>query len=438
MPSTVGGGSSLLGGNVASQTGNTSEQGLRRAFVVVIDGCGIGAAPDALEFGDQDTCNTLANTARETGGLNLPNMARLGLGNISPIAGIQKVDKSIGLFGKLQEASNGKDTQTGHWEMMGVVNQIAFPYYPDGFPPDVIQRFIDETGCKGVLCNKPASGTKVLDELAEEHQRTGYPIVYTSGDSVFQIATHEKTTPLETLYKWCEIARKQLQGKHRVGRVIARPFTGTPGNWKRMSGDRHDYAVPPPAPTLLDALIEQGIGVFGVGKIEDIFTGQGLTHAKHTGSNREGLELTLQSIKSDVDYDKLRIVKEKPEHVQFVFTNLVDTDSLYGHRRDAKGYAAALTEIDQWLGKILSSMTKDDLLIISSDHGNDPTAPGTDHTREFVPLLAYSPSLSVSPELNVGIRDGFTDVAASVADWLGTKWEGPGVSFVSNVPAAAV
>jgi phosphopentomutase len=205
-----------------------------------------------------------------------------------------------------------------------------------------------------------------------------------------------------------------------------------------MSGDRHDYAVPPPAPTLLDALIEQGIGVFGVGKIEDIFTGQGLTHAKHTGSNREGLELTLQSIKSDVDYDKLRIVKEKPEHVQFVFTNLVDTDSLYGHRRDAKGYATALTEIDQWLGKILSSMTKDDLLIISSDHGNDPTAPGTDHTREFVPLLAYSPSLSACSELNVGIRDGFTDVAASVADWLGTKWAGPGVSFVSNVPAAAV
>ncbi len=423
---------------MASQTGKTNGSGLRRAFVVVIDGCGIGAAPDAAEFGDLANCNTLANTARETGGLKLPNMARLGLGNITPIAGVQSVEKSVGRFGKLQECSNGKDTQTGHWEMMGVVNDIAFPYYPGGFPDDVIQRFVDETGCKGVLCNKPASGTAVLDELGEEHQRTGFPIVYTSGDSVFQIATHEDTVPLETLYKWCEIARRQLQGKHRVGRVIARPFTGTPGNWKRMSGARHDYAVPPPAPTLLDALSAKGVGVFGVGKIEDIFTGQGLTHAQHTGSNKEGLELTLQSITNEVDYEKIRIAKEKPEHVQFVFTNLVDTDSLFGHRRDAKGYAAALSEIDEWLGKILKSMTSDDLLIISSDHGNDPTAPGTDHTREFVPLLAYSPAFQSASDLDVGIRNGFTDVAASVADWVGTKWDGPGVSFVSDVKAAAV
>lgn len=434
--SWVGGCSSLLGGNVS--TGKPNANGRRRAFVVVIDGCGIGAAPDAHEFGDQNTCNTLANTARETGGLKLPNMARMGLGNIAPIAGVDTVQQSIGMFGKLQECSNGKDTQTGHWEMMGVVNEIAFPYYPNGFPDDVIQRFVDETGCGGVLCNKPASGTTVLDELAEEHQRTGFPIVYTSGDSVFQIATHEKTTPLETLYKWCEIARKQLQGKHRVGRVIARPFTGTRGNWKRMSGDRRDYAVPPPSATLLDGLTEQGIGVFGIGKIEDIFTGQGLTHAKHTGSNREGLELTLQSITNEIDYDKIRIAREKPEHVQFIFTNLVDTDSLFGHRRNAKGYNAALTEIDEWLGKILTSMTEDDLLVISSDHGNDPTAPGTDHTREFVPLLAYSPGLTKGAEMNVGIRDGFTDIAASVADWLGSKWDGPGQSFVSGVRAAAV
>lgn len=417
-------------------TGNKNGQNLRRAFVVVIDGCGIGAAPDAAEFGDNTTCNTLANTARETGGLKLPNMAKLGLGNICPIHGVEKVEKTIGMFGKLQECSNGKDTQTGHWEMMGVVNETAFPYYPNGFPDDVIHRFVDETGCKGVLCNKPASGTAVLDELAEEHQRTGFPIVYTSGDSVFQIATHIDTVPLQTLYKWCEIARKQLQGKHRVGRVIARPFTGTPGNWKRVSADRRDYAVPPPSATLLDGMKENGIGVFGVGKIEDIFTGQGLTHAKHTGSNREGLELTMQSIINDVDYDKIRIAKEKPEHVQFIFTNLVDTDSLYGHRRDAKGYKAALTEIDEWLGKLLGSMTNDDLLIISSDHGNDPTAPGTDHTREFVPVLAYSPSLTHAADMNVGIRDGFTDVAASVADWIGMKWDGPGVSFVSKASAA--
>lgn len=408
----------------------------RRALVVVVDGCGIGAAPDAGEYGDDQNCNTLGNTARETGGLHIPNMTRLGLGNIASIAGVQKFENSLGLFGKLQEASNGKDTQTGHWEMMGVINQVAFPYYPQGFPADVIQRFIDETGCKGILCNKPASGTEVLEQLAEEHRRTGYPICYTSGDSVFQIAVHVETTPLPTLYKWCEIARNILQGKHRVGRVIARPFTGTQGNYKRLSGDRRDYAVPPPAPTLLDGLTERGIGVFGIGKIEDIFVGQGLTHAKHTGSNREGLQLTLEAIANETNYDAVRISKEKPEHVQFIFTNLVDTDSLFGHRRDVKGYASALTEIDQWLGTIMKAMNEDDLLIISSDHGNDPTAPGTDHTREFVPLLAYSPGLKASGhEFNVGIRNGFTDIAATVASWLGTRWEGPGMSFVSNVSA---
>lgn len=408
----------------------------RRAIVLVIDGCGIGAAPDAAEFGDLTTCNTLANTARETGGLNLPNMAKLGLGNITSISGVPKVDKSLGFYGKLQESSNGKDTQTGHWEMMGVISPTAFPMYPDGFPPDVIQRFIDETGCKNILCNKPASGTVILEQLGEEHQRTGYPIVYTSGDSVFQIAVNVDTTPLPTLYKWCEIARKILQGKHRVGRVIARPFAGTPGNYRRLSGDRRDYAVPPPQATLMDGLTAKGMGVFGIGKIEDIFTGQGLTHAKHTGSNKEGLELTLQAIQNQVNYAPLSITKEKPESVQFIFTNLVDTDSLFGHRRDVKGYAAALTEIDEWLGKILSSMRDDDLLIISSDHGNDPTQRGTDHTREFVPLLAYSPKLSAEVScLDAGIRNGFTDIAASIAGWLDTTWEGPGVSFLSTVSA---
>lgn len=410
----------------------------KRAIVVVIDGCGAGAAPDADRFGDSSSCNTLCNCAKEVGGLNLPNLARLGLGNITQVQGVTPDANPIGLFGKLEEASNGKDTQTGHWEMMGVVSTTAFPLYPDGFPPDVIQRFVDETGCKGILCNKPASGTEVLKELGEEHQKTGLPIVYTSGDSVFQIACHVDTVPLATQYRWCEIARNILQGKHRVGRVINRPFTGAPGSYTRLSGDRRDYAVPPPKETLLDALIKQGAGVFGIGKIEDIFVGNGLSHAKHTGSNREGLELTLASIQSQIDLNPLLITKDRPENVNLIFTNLVDTDSLFGHRRDAKGYAGALTEIDEWLGKIISSMTADDLLIISSDHGNDPTAPGTDHTREFVPLLAYSPGITASVgHADVGTRKGFVDIAASIGTWLGAKWDGAGVSFVGQ-PSAVV
>jgi len=341
----------------------------------------------------------------------------------------------------MQEASNGKDTQTGHWEMMGIVSQQAFPLYPDGFPDDVIQRFIKESGCKGILCNKPASGTTILEQLGEEHRRTGFPIVYTSGDSVFQIATNTEVTPLPTLYHWCEVAREILQGKHRVGRVIARPFKGSPGNYTRLGGDRHDYAVPPPAPTLMDGLVASGKGVFGIGKIEDIFVGNGLTHAKHTGINREGLELTLQAVAKEVDLGRMKIGGSHrtgdSDDVQFIFTNLVDTDSLFGHRRNVQGYAGALVEIDEWLGKIMKSMTADDLLIISSDHGNDPTAPGTDHTREFVPLLAYSPGIADGGKFDAGTRQGFCDIAASISGWLGMNWQGPGVSFLAGVPTAA-
>lgn len=404
---------------------------------MVIDGCGIGAAPDVERFGDPTTCNTLGNTAREVGGLKLPNMTKLGLGNITEIAGVQKIASPAGFFGKLQEASNGKDTQTGHWEMMGIVSEQAFPLYPNGFPDDVIQRFIDESGCKGILCNKPASGTQILEELGEEHRRTGFPIVYTSGDSVFQIATNTEVTPLPTLYHWCEVARGILQGEHRVGRVIARPFKGSAGNYTRLGGDRHDYAVPPPAPTLMDRLVQAGSGVFGIGKIEDIFVGNGLTHAKHTGTNVEGLDLTLKAVANQVDYGKMKISGAAADQVQFIFTNLVDTDSLFGHRRNVQGYAGALTEIDEWLGKIMSAMQTDDMLIISSDHGNDPTAPGTDHTREFVPLLAYSPAIHSSSLFNAGTRQGFSDIAATVAAWLGLGWNGPGVSILSEAAARA-
>lgn len=409
----------------------------KRAIVVVIDGCGIGAAPDAADFGDSSDCNTLGNVAREMGGLKLPNMGSLGLGNITSLAGISQVATPRGFFGKMQEASNGKDTQTGHWEMMGIVSETAFPLYPNGFPDDVINRFIEQTGCKGILCNKPASGTQILDELGEEHRRTGFPIVYTSGDSVFQIATNTEVTPLPTLYKWCEIAREILQGEHRVGRVIARPFRGGPGNYERLGGDRHDYAVPPPSKTLMDQLVGAGKGVFGIGKIEDIFVGNGLTHAKHTGINREGLELTLKAIANELDYKTVKMANAESVDPQFIFTNLVDTDSLFGHRRNAQGYAGALVEIDEWLGKIMKSMSANDLLIISSDHGNDPTAPGTDHTREFVPLLAYSPGIASGAQFNAGTRQGFADIAASISDWLGTKWQGPGVSFLSTTPTAA-
>jgi phosphopentomutase len=403
----------------------------RRVVVLIVDGCGIGAAPDAADFGDGADCNTLANVAAGMGGLKLPNLARLGLGNISSISGVGPVDKPSGFFGKLKERSNGKDTTTGHWELMGLVNNQAFPMYPQGFPPEVVERFIAETGCQGILCNKPASGTTVLDELGEEHQRTGYPIVYTSGDSVFQIACHVDTTPLPTLYRWCEIARNILQGPHRVGRVIARPFTGKPGEYTRLGGDRRDYSVPPPAATLMDKLLNKGAGILGIGKIEDIFDKKGLSHAIHTGSNRQGLELTLQAIQGQLDLKPLSIVGNAPDTVQFIFSNLVDTDMLYGHRRDVKGYAAALLEIDEWLGKILPALGANDLLIITSDHGNDPTAPGTDHTREYVPVLGYTPSVSSGRDL--GVREGFVDVAASLAAWFGLKWDGPGVSFIPEL-----
>lgn len=422
----------------------SAEPHQRRAIVLVIDGCGIGAAPDHAEFGDSDHCNSLANTAREIGGLSLPNLAKLGLGNIAELKGVAPQAKPLGIYGKLQEESNGKDTQTGHWEMMGIISPTAFPMFYEGFPPEVIDRFIAETGCKGILCNKPASGTVVLDELGDEHRRTGFPIVYTSGDSVFQVATHVDTVPLATLYQWCEIARKILDGPYRVGRVIARPFNGESGSYKRLSGDRHDYAVPPPAQTFLDNTLHSGLGVFGIGKIEDIFVGNGLSHAKHTGTNAEGLQLTLQAIAGDVNLNTLQISSTRPDRMGLIFTNLVDTDSLYGHRRDVRGYGAALEEIDQWLGQIMAAMRPDDLLLISSDHGNDPTAPGTDHTREFVPLIGYSPSLAAATGLteqhqlsDIGIRQSFADIAGSLASWLNVPWAGSGRSFIPEFADSA-
>lgn len=411
----------------------------RRAIILIVDGCGIGAAPDAAAFGDQPTCNSIGNTARAVGGLKLPNLQRIGLGNIAQLAGVAPAANPTGIFGKLRERSNGKDTQTGHWEMMGIVSKTPFRTYPDGFPEDVVERFVKETGCKGILCNKPASGTEVIEQFGPEHQKTGMPIVYTSGDSVFQIACHVDTVPLPTLYKWCEIAREIMQGPHLIGRIIARPFNGTPGNYKRMSFERRDLGMKPPMPTFMDVFLDSGAGVLGIGKIEDIFDKQGLSHALHTGSNKEGLDLTVQAILEKFDLKSHTIIDKAPDAVQLVFTNLVDTDALFGHRRNVEGYAKALEEIDAGVGEIMDAMREGDLLIVSSDHGNDPTAPGTDHTREYVPLIAYSKSLQAASNVvhDIGERDGFMDMAASLGSWFGVDWRGPGSSFIPQLTGVA-
>lgn len=410
----------------------------RRAIILIVDGCGIGAAPDAAKFGDSNECNSIGNTARKMGGLKLPNLQRLGLGNINSIDGIAPVEKSSGFYGKLKELSAGKDTQTGHWEMMGIISNSGFPTYPNGFPQEVLDQFIRETGCKQILCNKPASGTQILEELGEEHQRTGYPIVYTSGDSVWQLACHVDTIPLAKQYEWCQIARNMLNGKYKVGRVIARPFTGEPGSYKRLSFERRDFGVKPPATTFLDEFLANGAGILGIGKIEDIFDKQGLSHAQHTGSNKEGLDLTLKAINGTYDYTGREIVSNAPDAVRLIFTNLVDTDSLYGHRRNVEGYAGALKEVDDWLGQIMDAMRPEDLLLISSDHGNDPTAPGTDHTREFVPIIAYSKMLEkiANSKGDVGIREGFYDMAASLSGWFGMP-ASHGQSFIPQLTEVA-
>lgn len=411
----------------------------RRAIILVVDGCGIGAAPDATDFGDGTDCNSIGNTARAVGGLKLPNMQRIGLGNIAQLEGVSRAGSPTGVFGKLRERSNSKDTQTGHWEMMGIVSSTPFRMYPDGFPPDVIERFLQATGCKTIYCNKPASGTEVIEKYGVEHQKTGQPIVYTSGDSVLQIACHVDTVPLQTLYKWCEAAREIMQGPHKIGRIIARPFDGKPGAYKRMSFERRDYGVKPPEQTFMDVFLDSGAGVLGIGKIEDIFDKQGLSHAIHTGTNRQGLDLTIQAIREKFDLKSHAIINKPPDAVQLIFTNLVDTDALYGHRRNVDGYAKALEEVDNGVGEIVDAMREGDLLIISSDHGNDPTAPGTDHTREYVPLIAYSKALQGSSSLvhDIGIRDGFIDMAASLGSWLGIDWRGPGVSFLPQLTRVA-
>lgn len=392
---------------------------MKRAIIIVIDSMGVGAMPDCREYNDVFECNTLKNVCEFNNGLNLPNMEHLGLGNIQKFKGIQSIVNPIGKYAMMAEKSKGKDTTTGHWELAGLVLDEPFATFPNGFDNDIIHRFIQETGCEAVLGNYPASGTKIIEDLNEKHQKTKYPIVYTSADSVFQIAVDIDLIPLDTLYRWCEIARKILDDGYNVSRVIARPYRVIEGKPTRVSKDRRDYSVAPHKPTVLNEIKNSGGKVIAIGKIEDIFSKSGITHAVHIGNNKEGLELTLKAVKNELDLEKIQYSdinsSQFTAHSSLIFTNLVDTDMLFGHRNDAQGYGKALEEIDVYLGEIIENLKEDDLLIITADHGCDPTVEGTDHTREYVPVLFYHKNI-VPQDLDLLI--GFDHVAQVVRNWL--------------------
>ena len=386
---------------------------MKRVFLIVLDSFGIGALPDAASFGDPGT-NTLRSCAA-TGKLNIPNMIKAGLGNITGVDCLEKSNAPAGAYGRMAESSMGKDTTIGHWEIAGLISENPLPTYPEGFPEEILKPFREATG-RGVLANAPWSGTAVIDAFGEEHQKTGDLIVYTSADSVFQIAAHEETVPLEKLYEYCKIARAQLQGKHGVGRVIARPFIGTPGAYKRTS-NRHDYSLEPPAKTLLDAVKDAGKDSIGVGKIYDIFAGVGTTEHVYNKSNADGMAHT----------DAF----EERGFEGLCFVNLVDFDMLFGHRRDIDGYAKALTEFDAWLGQFLPKLGEEDVVLITADHGCDPSySATTDHTREYVPVLVLGKHVKPG---NLGTRDSFADIAATVAEMLQVELATPGKSFAKEV-----
>ncbi len=390
----------------------------KRAIIIVIDSMGCGAMSDCAEFGDIPKCNTLKNVCKYNNGLKVPNLEKMGLGNIGEYEGIQKTNSPIAQYGILTEKSKGKDTTTGHWEIAGHVSEKPFATFPNGFPEELISKFIQKTGCKGILANIPASGTAIIEKLNDEHHKTKFPIVYTSADSVFQIALDTDLIPLETLYEWCKIARQILDDeKYNVARVIARPYKIIDGKPTRISKDRRDYSMAPPEKTVLDKFKDKGCKVIGIGKIEDIFSKAGITHAIHTGSNKEGLELTIKALDGTLNLDEIQYsnINITDDSKEIIFTNLVDTDMLFGHRNDAKGYGKAIEEIDTYLSKILPLINKDDLLIITADHGCDPTVPGTDHTREQVPVLYYSKG--IIPK-DLGVTLGFDSIAQQVENWL--------------------
>lgn len=369
---------------------------VNRIILFIIDSVGIGELPDADKFGDVGA-NTLGNIALSQGGISLPNLQRLGLGNIDNIKGVEPIKSPLGAFGRAAEISNGKDTTTGHWEIAGLHLKEAFKTYPQGFPKEIIRELESRIGRK-VLGNKPASGTVILDELGEEHMATGKPIVYTSADSVLQIAAHEDVIPLEELYSICKIAREIMQGDNAVARIIARPFIGNPGNFIRTP-NRRDYSLDPFGKTVLDIAREQGLDVISIGKIEDIFNGRGISQSVHTRDNMDGIDKTIDYIEKN--------------NRGIIFTNLVEFDSHYGHRRDPAGYKKALEEMDRRLAEILSAMKEDDLIIITADHGNDPTFKGTDHTREYVPIVIYGKKVKAG--VNIGTRESFSDIAATIS-----------------------
>lgn len=390
----------------------------KRAVIIVIDSMGIGAMPDCEEFGDIKECNTLKNVCEFNQGLDVPVLEAMGLGNIQDFKGIKKTATPIAQYGTLVEKSKGKDTTTGHWEIAGLISEKAFSTFPNGFPKELIDKFIAETNCGGILANIPASGTAIIEKLNDEHHETKYPIVYTSADSVFQIAVDTDLIPLETLYDWCVIARKLLdEGGYNTARVIARPYKVIDGKPTRISKDRRDYSMVPPKSTVLNKVKNAGAKVIGIGKIEDIFSKSGITHAIHTGSNKEGLELTIKALDRSLNLESIKYsdVNITDNEREIIFTNLVDTDMLFGHRNDAKGYGNAIEEIDDYLEKILPLIGEDDLLIITADHGCDPTVPGTDHTREQVPILYYSKN--IEPK-DLGVEKGFDTIADRVSDWL--------------------
>ncbi len=390
---------------------------MKRAIVMVIDSMGIGAMDDCRDFNDTPECNTLKHVCEFNNGLNVPNLSKMGLGNIQDFMGISKTETPIAKYGTMIEKSKGKDTTTGHWEFMGLINERPFATFPNGFPKELIDKFVAETGCGGVLANIPASGTVIIEQLNDEHHKTKFPIVYTSADSVFQIALDTDVIPLETLYEWCHIARRLLdEGNYNVSRVIARPYKIIDGKPTRISKDRRDYSMVPKH-TLLNDIKDKGGKVIGIGKIEDIFSKAGITHAIHTGSNKEGLELTLKAVKGELELPKIAYSDYKEQNVDFemIFINLVDTDMLYGHRNDPKGYGKAIEEIDTYLPAIIDAMNSDDLLIITADHGCDPCVEGTDHTREKVPVLVYDKSNSGK---DLGVLNGFDNVAEFIKDWI--------------------
>ena len=385
-----------------------------RTFLVIIDGLGVGAQEDAHLYGDEQA-DTLGNVSK-IANVSLPDFEKLGLGNIREFHSIKTVDAPLASFGKMRMTSAGKDSTTGHWEFAGIHLKQPFPTYPNGFPDEIITKFCEGIGVKGALCNLPYSGTKVIEDYGLEHMKTGLPIVYTSADSVFQIACHDEIVPVKTLYEWCQFAREHIMvGEHGVGRVIARPFHGQPGSFERLSDQRHDYSSKPPEPNLLSELLDNGIKTYSIGKVIDLFADTGFTQFRRTKSNAEGISQLLSLMSAGIDNS-------------FTFVNLIDTDQIYGHRQDPKGFGSCLEEIDRALPEMVRKLSDGDLMIFSGDHGNDPADDSTDHTREFVPVLALKKG--VEPGKNLGTRDTFSDAAATIIDIYGIDNKLKGRSFM--------